>query len=49
MESNKRIWFGALALAGLIGTAQAQHKIVAIDGSSTVYPITEAVAEEYKS
>ena len=48
MESNKRIWFGALALAGLIGTAQAQHKIVAIDGSSTVYPITEAVAEEYQ-
>ncbi len=48
MESNKRIWLGALALAGLIGTAQAQHKIVAIDGSSTVYPITEAVAEEYQ-
>jgi len=48
MESNKHIWFGALALAGLIGTAQAQHKIVAIDGSSTVYPITEAVAEEYQ-
>lgn len=48
MESNKRIWLGALALAGLIGTAQAQQKIVAIDGSSTVYPITEAVAEEYQ-
>jgi phosphate transport system substrate-binding protein len=48
MESNKRIWFGALALAGLIGAAQAQQKVVTIDGSSTVYPVTEAVAEEYQ-
>jgi phosphate transport system substrate-binding protein len=37
------------ALAGLIaaGAAQAQT-LVKIDGSSTVYPITEAVAEEFQ-
>lgn len=28
--------------------AMAQQKIIKIDGSSTVYPITEAVAEEYQ-
>ncbi|MBW7901053.1 MAG: PstS family phosphate ABC transporter substrate-binding protein [Rhodocyclaceae bacterium] len=40
----------ALGLAGLsmlaAGTAQAQ--VIKIDGSSTVYPITEAVAEEFQ-
>lgn len=40
----------ALAVAGLsifaAGAAQAQ--IVKVDGSSTVYPITEAVAEEFQ-
>lgn len=29
-------------------SAQAQVKIIKIDGSSTVYPITEAVAEEFQ-
>lgn len=42
----------ALAVAGvaLFGAqaAQAQAQIVKIDGSSTVYPITEAVAEEFQ-
>ena len=37
--------------AALLATplvSQAQQKIVKIDGSSTVYPITEAVAEEFQ-
>ena len=41
----------ALALAGVTAGCKrdaAAPKIVAIDGSSTVYPITEAVAEEYQ-
>ena len=37
----------ALALGQLaIGVVQGQSTVVKIDGSSTVYPITEAVAEE---
>ena len=40
-------------LAGLIATgfaasAMAQAKLVKIDGSSTVFPMTEAVAEEFQ-
>jgi phosphate transport system substrate-binding protein len=41
----------ALALAGAFVAAQtayAQQIIVKIDGSSTVYPVTEAVAEEFQ-
>jgi phosphate transport system substrate-binding protein len=39
----------ALALGQLaIGGALAQSNVVKIDGSSTVYPITEAVAEEFQ-
>jgi phosphate transport system substrate-binding protein len=40
----------ALAVAGiaLFGAQAAQAQIVKIDGSSTVYPITEAVAEEFQ-
>ena len=40
----------ALAIAGVafFGTTAAQAQIVKIDGSSTVYPITEAVAEEFQ-
>src|SRR5215216_4163193 len=39
----------ALASAVLLAApALAQQKIVKIDGSSTVYPITEAVAEEFQ-
>lgn len=37
---------GVLALSGWNGVAQAQNT-VRIDGSSTVFPITEAVAEEF--
>ena len=36
----------ASLLAGVTTTAQAQ--LIKIDGSSTVYPITEAVAEEFQ-
>ncbi len=45
----------ALAVAGIISTSFtfantvfAADKIIKIDGSSTVYPITEAVAEEFQ-
>ena len=39
-----------MALAGAVATAlpaAAQRQVVKVDGSSTVYPITEAVAEEF--
>ena len=40
----------ALAVAGvaLFGTQAVQAQVIKIDGSSTVYPITEAVAEEFQ-
>jgi len=40
----------ALAVAGiaLFGASATQAQIVKVDGSSTVYPITEAVAEEFQ-
>lgn len=38
----------AAVVAGFAGAALAQDKLVKIDGSSTVYPITEAVAEEFQ-
>src|SRR4051812_27266593 len=38
----------AAGAAAFAGPALAQDKIVKIDGSSTVYPITEAVAEEFQ-
>jgi phosphate transport system substrate-binding protein len=31
-----------------LGAASAQQKIIAVDGSSTVFPITEAMAEEFQ-
>ena len=37
----------AVAFA-LAGPAFAQHQVVKVDGSSTVFPITEAVAEEFQ-
>jgi len=39
-----------LAVAGvaLIGAQSAMAQVIKIDGSSTVYPITEAVAEEFQ-
>jgi phosphate transport system substrate-binding protein len=54
--SLKRIWIAigigiGIAAAGAFvcaAPATAQQRIVKIDGSSTVYPITEAVAEEFQ-
>ena len=37
-----------VALAGLMAAGAAQAQLVKIDGSSTVYPITEGVAEEFQ-
>ncbi|MGQ0645593.1 MAG: PstS family phosphate ABC transporter substrate-binding protein [Elusimicrobiota bacterium] len=39
---------GLAVVAALARPAGAEPKIVKIDGSSTVYPITEAVAEEFQ-
>ena len=44
-----KILITAAALLFVAGTALAEQKIVKIDGSSTVYPITEAVAEEFQA
>lgn len=45
----KKLSLTALLVASLSsGYANAADKIIKIDGSSTVYPITEAVAEEFQ-
>jgi phosphate transport system substrate-binding protein len=41
--------FFALILSASLNTASAQTAVVKVDGSSTVFPITEAVAEEFQS
>jgi phosphate transport system substrate-binding protein len=38
----------ALGLVGLFAASAANAQVIKIDGSSTVYPITEAVAEEFQ-
>ncbi|ELS01762.1 phosphate binding protein [Xenococcus sp. PCC 7305] len=38
----------ATTMALIVPTVNSQSKTIKIDGSSTVYPITEAVAEEYQ-
>ena len=35
-------------LSGIAGPVMAENKIIQIDGSSTVFPVTEAVAEEFQ-
>lgn len=49
----KRIVLGMIALIVVLMSASisamAEYKIIKIDGSSTVYPITEAVAEEFQN
>jgi phosphate transport system substrate-binding protein len=46
---SKSLQIAALVAATLsISNALAAEKVIKIDGSSTVYPITEAVAEEYQ-
>jgi phosphate transport system substrate-binding protein len=51
MSKARRIIFAALAVfaGGLAATAPAAHaQLVKIDGSSTVFPITEAMAEDFQ-
>ncbi len=39
---------GAFGLMGVSPSALAQTQTIKVDGSSTVFPITEAVAEEFQ-
>src|SRR5512134_2089176 len=48
MKILSLIGAAAVALAGLAMAPQADAQVIKIDGSSTVFPITEAVAEEYQ-
>lgn len=45
----RRVLVAAAVLAGAACAAVGQSTIIKIDGSSTVYPITEAVAEEFQT
>ena len=47
--SRTTLALAALIGVGIAGTAIAQDKTIRIDGSSTVYPITEAVAEDFQA
>ena len=49
MKRTKKMLPALLGLLLIASLAQAETKIVKIDGSSTVYPITEAVAEEFQA
>jgi phosphate transport system substrate-binding protein len=42
------IWVGAALLVSFVGCSKKQAETVQVDGSSTVFPITEAVAEEFQ-
>lgn len=50
MTTNVRagLCAAAAALAAAAGSAVAQTKTISIDGSSTVFPVMEAVAEEFQ-
>jgi phosphate transport system substrate-binding protein len=48
MKAFTLLTTAALAAAGLTGAPQAVAQVIKIDGSSTVFPITEAVAEEFQ-
>jgi phosphate transport system substrate-binding protein len=48
MSPKRSAALAALALMLTVGAASAQDKIVVTDGSSTVFPITEAMAEEFQ-
>lgn len=50
VQNIRRAVMGALAVVatGLGGMSVAQAQTVRVDGSSTVFPITEAVAEEFQ-
>lgn len=49
MRFNHVLTPAIAALLLVAGSAAAEPKFVKIDGSSTVYPITEAVAEEFQT
>ena len=46
--AKAKLLFGLVASASLVVASCAEKEKILIDGSSTVYPITEAVAEEYR-
>ena len=48
MKITKCVAVASLALAGVSGLARADVPLVKVDGSSTVYPITVAVAEDFQ-
>lgn len=51
LSTGQRFFAGIALLTlflGVIGEAGAQRSLIKIDGSSTVFPITEAVAEEFQ-
>ena len=48
IKSSRAILAALLSVAFLSQSCHAADKIIKIDGSSTVYPITEAVAEEFQ-
>jgi phosphate transport system substrate-binding protein len=50
MKIGKKSWFVLLAFAVLLGflPSAVKAQVIQIDGSSTVFPITEAAAEEFQ-
>lgn len=44
----KKLFIIVFLLAGMAGLAWAKSAMIKVDGSSTVFPITEAVAEEFQ-
>ncbi len=50
MPSLLRLSLASLGLLGLLGgcSARAKQPVISLDGSSTVYPLSEAVAEEFQ-
>jgi phosphate transport system substrate-binding protein len=47
-KQSTLVSFMAAAAVALLGTPAAHAQVIKIDGSSTVYPITEAVAEDFQ-
>jgi phosphate transport system substrate-binding protein len=47
-ELRNLVWAAAAMAAFSLPTAAQAQRIVKVDGSSTVYPVTEAVAEEFQ-
>ncbi|TAK07433.1 MAG: PstS family phosphate ABC transporter substrate-binding protein [Candidatus Manganitrophaceae bacterium] len=45
----KKIWITGLLFISFSAQAWAKSAMIKVDGSSTVYPITEAVAEEFQN